>query len=90
MRNQAASALAAAQAQAANIAVGSRPADRAVIGAQQRQAAAALALAQIERARLARLVARGAVSRDALDQAQATETVDAARLRASRCLAQCR
>lgn len=79
-RDQAASVLAAAQAQAANITVGQRVADRAVIAARQHQAAATLALAQTQLARMRALLGKNAVSRDAFDQAQAAEIVDEARL----------
>jgi HlyD family secretion protein len=79
-RDQAAATLAMAEAQAANLTTGNRPPDRAAVVAQQSQAKAALLLAQIELQRIQSLQANGAVSRDALDQAQATTTVDAARL----------
>lgn len=79
-RDQAASTLAAAEATAQNMAIGSRPADRAVIEAQQHQAAASLALAKIELARAQALQGSGAVSHDVLDQDRATVSVDEARL----------
>jgi HlyD family secretion protein len=79
-RDEAAAQLAAAEAQAANIATGSRVADRAVVAAQLGQAEASEALARVELARAQNLQGGGAMSRQALDEARATEAVDAARV----------